>query len=75
MSEPRHAMVFMCDENKAWLNIVPEAEGHDDRTPAASKTYGPFHSIKEARNFGHNNFQNTGFEIPLFKLVESKNES
>lgn len=66
MSEPRHAMIFKCDEEMFWLNIVPEAEGNDDRTPAAAKTFGPFQGVNEARLFADNNFQNTGFVIPVY---------
>lgn len=68
MSEPRHAMIFQCDEEMIWLNMVPEAEGDDDRTPAASKTFGPFESVNAARLFADNNFQNTGFVIPVYAL-------
>lgn len=71
MSEPRHAMVFECDEGHVWLNMVPEAEGDDDRSPAASKTYGPFEGVEEARSFADDNFQNTGFVIPVYKMEVS----
>ena len=66
MSEPRHAMIFKCDDGMIWLNIVPEAEADDDRTPMAAKTYGNFESIKQARAFADSMFQNTGSEIPLY---------
>lgn len=67
MSEPRHAMVFICDDGLVWLHMVPEAEGDDDRSPAAAKTYGPFGTVFEARRFADDNFQNTGFVIPLYE--------
>lgn len=66
MSEPRHAMIFECDEGRVWLNMVPEAEGDDDRSPSASETYGPFDTVSEARRYADDNFQNTGFVIPLY---------
>jgi len=68
MSEPRHAMIFECDEGDVWLNMVPAAEGDDDRSPAASKTYGPFGGVEEARSFADDNFQNTGFVIPVYAM-------
>ena len=66
MSEPRHAMIYFCDEGRVWLNMVPEAEGDDDRSPSASETYGPFGTVSEARRYADDNFQNTGFVIPLY---------
>ena len=71
MSEPRHAMVFECDEGRVWLNMVPEAEGDDDRSPAAAVTFGPFEGVEEARSFADDNFQNTGFVIPVYKMEVS----
>ena len=68
MSEPRHAMVFECDEGRVWLNMVPEAEGDEDRSPAAAVTFGPFEGVEEARLFADDNFQNTGFVIPVYKM-------
>ncbi len=67
MSEPRHAMIFRCDENHTWLNIVPEAVGDDDRSPLASVTYGPFPSVEGARKYADENFQNTGYIIPVYQ--------
>lgn len=75
MSEPRHAMIYFCDEGRVWLNMVPEAEGDDDRSPAASETYGPFGAVHEARLYADNNFQNTGFVIPVYKMMEYDDES
>jgi len=68
MSEPRHAMIFECDEGDVWLNMVPDAEGDDDRSPAAAVTFGPFEGVEEARLFADDNFQNTGFVIPVYKM-------
>ena len=68
MSEPRHAMVFECDGGHVWLNMVPAAEGDDDRSPAAAKTYGPFKTVYGARLFADENFQNTGFVIPVYAM-------
>ena len=68
MSEPRHAMIFECDEGDVWLNMVPAAEGDDDRSPAASRTYGPFCSVSEAREYADENFQNTGSVIPVYAM-------
>lgn len=72
MSEPRHAMIFFCDDGHAWLNIVPEAEGDDDRSPAASEIFGPFSGVSEARRYADDNFQNTGFRIPLYAMQENE---
>jgi len=70
MSDPRHAMVFECSENDFWLNIVPTTETEDgclgDGGPLAAKTYGPFGSVEEAREYADDCFQNTGFVIPLY---------
>ena len=69
MSDPRHAMVFKCDENKYWLNIVPTTETiSQDDSPLASETFGPFDNAQEARDYADNNFQNTGFVIPLYTM-------
>jgi len=54
--------------------MVPEAEGDDDRSPAASETYGPFGAVHEARLYADNNFQNTGFVIPVYKMMEYDDE-
>jgi len=70
MSEPRHAMIFVCDDGYVWLNMVPEAEGYDDRSPAAAETFGPFDAVREARDFAEDNFQNTGFVIPVYEMVK-----
>lgn len=66
MSEPRHAMIYFCDEGEVWLNMVPAAEGDEDRSPAASRTYGPFCCVSTAREYADENFQNTGFVIPVY---------
>ena len=69
MSEPRDAMIFESfDEPGWWLNMVPEAEGDDDRSPAAAETFGPFDSPDIARTFASQTFQNTGFEIPVYVM-------
>jgi hypothetical protein len=60
-------MIFCCDENHTWLNIVPEAVGDDDRSPLASVTYGPFSSVNCARKYADENFQNTGYVIPVYQ--------
>jgi hypothetical protein len=71
MSDPRHAMVFQCDESKFWLNIVPTTDTlTGDDSPLASETFGPFLSVEQARNYADDNFQNTGFVIPLYKIVK-----
>lgn len=70
VSDPRHAMVFECSQNDFWLNMVPTTELPDGRLgddgPLASKMYGPFGSVEEARGFAEDRFQNTGFEIPVY---------
>ena len=69
MSDPRHAMIFQCDESKFWLNIVPTTETvSGDDSPLASETFGPFVSATEARDYADDNFQNTGFVIPVYKI-------
>ena len=69
MSDPRHAMVFKCDESQFWLNIVPTTETpNGDGSPLASETFGPFTSVVEAREYADDNFQNTGFVIPLYVM-------
>ena len=70
MSDPRHAMVFQCDESLYWLNIVPTTETiSQDDSPLASETFGPFKDVQEARDYAGDNFQNTGFVIPLYKMI------
>ena len=70
MSDPRHAMIFECSENRFWLNIVPSTELPDDTlgddSPLAAKTFGPFKDVDKAKEFADDNFENTGFEIPLY---------
>lgn len=71
MSDPRHAIIFQCDESKFWLNIVPTTEtASGDDSPLASETFGPFTSVVEARDYADDNFQNTGFVIPLYEMVK-----
>jgi len=74
MSDPRHAMIFECDENKLWLNIVPTTETvSGDDSPLAAITFGPFMSVEQAREYADDNFQNTGFVIPVYVRQEEKN--
>jgi len=69
MSDPRHAMVFQCDEGSFWLNMVPTTETlSGDDSPLAAKTFGPFGDVQEARSYASDNFQNTGFVIPYYKM-------
>lgn len=74
MSDPRHAMIFECDERKLWLNIVPttETESGDD-SPLAAVTFGPFISVEQAREYADDNFQNTGFVIPVYGILKEEN--
>jgi len=72
MSDPRHAMIFECDENKFWLNIVPTTETESgDASPLAAETFGPFTSVSQARDYADDNFQNTGFVIPLYVMEKN----
>ena len=66
MSDPRHAIIFECDENKFWLNIAPTGED----SPLEADTFGPFMSVEQARDYADDNFQNTGFVIPLYVYDE-----
>lgn len=67
MSDPRHAMIFKCDDGDMWLNIVPGTDCGRDYSPEFSETFGPFSTARDAREYASNNFQNTGFEIPVYK--------
>ena len=66
MSDPRHAIIFECDENKFWLNIAPTGE----YSPLEADNFGPFMSVEQARDYADDNFQNTGFVIPLYVYDE-----
>ena len=69
MSDPRHAMIFQCDEGKVWLNIVQTTETESgDHSPLAAETFGPFGDVQAARDYADDNFQNTGFVIPFYKI-------
>jgi hypothetical protein len=67
MSDPRHAMIFECDENKFWLHIAPTGED----SPLEADTFGPFMSVEQARDYADDNFQNTGFVIPLYVMEQN----
>jgi|13_taG_2_1085334.scaffolds.fasta_scaffold96498_2 hypothetical protein len=67
MSEPRHAMIYRdAIHKKWWLEIVVnDIQNQCDTLSESAETFGPFGTIKKARDYADENFQNTGFEIPV----------
>lgn len=67
MSEPRHAMIYRDAVHKLWwLEINPyDLEDELDALSEYAKTFGPFGNSKKAQEYASDNFQNTGFEIPV----------
>lgn len=67
MSEPRHAMIYRdAVKKKWWLEIVQwDVERKLDTLSDNADTFGPFKSKKKAERYAGDNFQNTGFEIPV----------
>jgi hypothetical protein len=63
---PRHGMIFEC-ERMNGLNIAPTGED----SPLEADTFGPFMSVEQARDYADDNFQNTGFVIPLYVMEKN----
>ena len=67
MSEPRHAMIYRdAVEKKWWLEIVQwDVNNKWDALSNNADCFGPFETSKQAQEYASDNFQNTGFEIPV----------
>jgi len=67
MSEPRHAMIYRdAVKKKWWLEIVQwDVERKSDTLSDNADTFGPFKNEEQAEEYASDNFQNTGFEIPV----------
>ena len=72
MSEPRHAMIYRdAVTKKWWLEIVVyDVETESDTLSDNANTIGPFNNPEEAENYADDNFQNTGFGIPVLDQEE-----
>jgi hypothetical protein len=72
MSEPRHAAIYKdCEKDKWFLEIVPyDLMKEQDAYSHNSEQFGFFDTPEEAEQYAENNFQNTGFGIPVLGQLE-----
>lgn len=72
MSEPRHAAIYKdCEKDKWFLEIVPyDLMKEQDAYSHNAEQFGFFDTPEEAEQYAENNFQNTGFGIPVLYQLE-----
>ena len=72
MSEPRHAAIYHdCELDQWFLEIVPyDLNCEQDAYCHNAEQYGFFDTPEEAEAYAENNFQNTGFGIPVLHQLE-----